>query len=108
MTEPSLQLWDMRKHDDVAWVPWGGGDKARAKILGEADGYVLTLIEAQAGYQGGPHDHTHAEFFYLINGRVRNQGVELDAGDGYAAAQGSVHTDFEALTASTYINIWKL
>ena len=76
--------------------------------MGEADGYVVTLIEAQAGYRGGPHEHNYAEFFYLITGKVRNQGVELIAGDGYAAGHGSTHSDFEALNASTYIIIWKL
>jgi hypothetical protein len=39
---------------------------------------------------------------------VRNQGTELTAGAGHAAAAGSVHDDFEALTSATYINIFKL
>jgi hypothetical protein len=32
----------------------------------------------------------------------------MTAGDGYAAVQGSMHSDFEALTAATYIIMWKL
>ena len=86
----------------------GADGKVQAKTLGEADGYVVTLVKAEPTYRGGPHEHAHAEFFYLIEGTVQNQGIEMSAGDGYAAAQGSTHSDFEALTAATYIIIWKL
>ena len=85
---PSLDKWDIRKGDDTPWAPWGADGNARAKTLGEADGYAVTLIEAEAGYRGGPHEHTHAELFFLVAGTVRSQGVELTAGDGYGAAQG--------------------
>ena len=74
-------------------MPWGEGG-ARAKILGVADGYVVALVEADAGYQGTPHEHAHAEFFYLIDGDVTNQGTTMTAGDGYAAAAGSRHDEF--------------
>jgi hypothetical protein len=36
---------------------------ARAKVLGAADGNVVALVEAEAGYHGTPHEHDHAEFF---------------------------------------------
>jgi quercetin dioxygenase-like cupin family protein len=106
--KPSLDSWDIKKNVDATWVPWGSDGNARAKTLSEADGYVVTLVEAQVGYRGGPHEHNHTEFLYLITGEVRNQGVELTAGDGYAAGQGSTHSEFEALSNSTYIIIWKL
>ena len=62
---PSLEGWDINNADQLEWVPWGEGG-ARAKILGAADGYVVALVEAAAGYQGTPHEHAHAEFFYLV------------------------------------------
>ena len=35
------------------WVPWtGSAGEAQAKILGTADGYMVTLVEAQPGYAG--------------------------------------------------------
>jgi mannose-6-phosphate isomerase-like protein (cupin superfamily) len=105
---PPREQWDIRSGLDAPWVPWGGGTKARAKVLGEADGYTVTLIAAETGYRGTPHEHAHAEFFYLIDGTVRNQGVAMSPGDGYAAACGSIHSDFEVLTPSKYINIWRL
>jgi quercetin dioxygenase-like cupin family protein len=107
MTE-LLQGWDITHAADAEWMPWGGDGKARAKVLGQADGYVVTLVEAEAGYVGAPHEHTNAEFFYLVDGELRNQGVHLKAGDGYAAAAGSHHTDFEAATAATYLVIFKV
>ena len=72
-TELSLEGWDINHAVEVEWVPWGEGG-ARAKILGVADGYVVALVEAGAGYQGTPHEHAHAEFFYLLDGSVTNQG----------------------------------
>jgi quercetin dioxygenase-like cupin family protein len=107
-TPPSLEGWDITRAADVEWVPWGQGGNARAKVLGNADDYLVVLVEARAGYQGTPHQHEYAELFYLIDGRLRNQGQELTAGDGYAAAAGSTHDDFEALAPSTYLSIFRV
>jgi uncharacterized protein len=107
-TPPSLEGWHITHADQAEWAPWGEGAKARAKLLGSADGYLVMLVEAQEGYEGSPHQHEHAEFFYLVRGRLRNQGLELTAGDGYAAAAGSVHDDFVALEPSTYLVAFRL
>jgi uncharacterized protein len=100
--------WDINRFDDAEWIPWGSRDDARAKILGQADGYMVVLVEAQAGYRGDPHTHEFAEFSYVIEGTVRNQGKELRGGDGYAAAAGSTHTDFEATTAARLVVIFRI
>lgn len=107
-SHPSTDGWDINHAPDAQWMPWGSTGDARAKILGSADGYHVVLVEADAGYRGTPHTHEHAEFFYLVDGRIRNQGEELDAGDGYAAAAGSTHEDFEALAPSTYVSIFRI
>lgn len=108
MTAYPLDGWDITRAADADWVPWGAQNDARAKVLGSADGYTVALVEAQAGYQGTPHEHAHAEFFYLVDGHIRNQSEELKSGDGYAAAAGSMHTDFEAVAPSTYLSIFKI
>jgi hypothetical protein len=41
MTTALQEGWDMGAAADAAWVPWGEGDRARAKILGTGDGYLL-------------------------------------------------------------------
>jgi quercetin dioxygenase-like cupin family protein len=103
-----LDGWDIHHDEDTDWMPWGEGDLARAKVLGEADGFVVALVEAKAGYVGGPHEHTNPEFLYVVDGTVRTQGVVLGPGDAYAAATGSVHTDFGAEGDATYLSIFRL
>jgi quercetin dioxygenase-like cupin family protein len=107
-SRPSTDGWDINRGADAEWVPWGSTGDARAKVLGSADGYQVVLVEADAGYRGSPHLHEHAEFFYLLAGRIRNQGRELDKGDGYAAAAGSTHDDFEVLDPATYLTIFRI
>src|SRR5262245_40326140 len=105
----SLEGWNIVAADDSEWFPWiGSAGEARAKILGAADGYSVMLVEAQPGYAGQPHEHAFAEFNYVVAGTVRNQGGEMKAGDGYAAAAGSTHADFETESGATYIVIFKL
>jgi quercetin dioxygenase-like cupin family protein len=105
----SFEGWNIVRADETDWVPWtGSAGEARAKILGTADGYMVVLVEAQPGYAGTPHEHAYAEFNYVVSGSVRNQGEEMVAGDGYAAAAGSTHTDFETDSGATYIVIFKI
>jgi uncharacterized protein len=112
-TEPTqlthdLTGWDIARAATIDWVPWGEGDHARAKVLATADGYLVALVEAQVGYTGTPHEHAHAEFLYVLSGRLRNQGRTMEAGDAYAAAAGSVHDDFVVEEPSTYLSLFKL
>ena len=106
--EHSLEGWDLGKFDEVEWSPWGSGDNARAKVMASADGFYVSVVEAQPGYQADPHEHTYPEFIYVIEGKVRTQGRELVQGDAYAAAPGSVHTDFASETGATYLSILKI
>ena len=108
-SEISLDGWDIKKAGDEEWMPWtGSAGEARAKILGSADGYFVTLVEAQPGYEGAPHVHAYAEFNYVVDGTVRNQGQTMERGDGYAAAAGSTHTDFATETGATYLVVFKI
>jgi quercetin dioxygenase-like cupin family protein len=105
----SLEGWNIVRAEETEWVPWtGSAGEARAKSLGTADGYMVTLVEAKPGYAGTPHEHGYAEFNYVVDGTLRNQGREMSAGDGYAAAAGSTHSDFETETGATYIVIFKI
>jgi quercetin dioxygenase-like cupin family protein len=104
----SLDGWDIERSDELDWVPWGSRGDARAKILGSAEGFTVALVEAEPGYRGDPHVHEHPEFLYVVDGSLRNQGQEMKAGDGYAAAPGSSHTDFESGSGATYISIFKI
>jgi anti-sigma factor ChrR (cupin superfamily) len=105
---PSLDSWDIHHAPDVDWIPWGSQGNAQAKVLAEVDGYTVALIQAEAGYQTAAHDHAYPEFFYLLDGVIRNQGQVMNAGDAYAAGAASTHTDFETQTAASYISIFRL
>jgi quercetin dioxygenase-like cupin family protein len=105
----SLEGWDIVSAARADWVPWtGAAGEARAKILGSADGYTVVLVEAKPGYTGSPHEHAHAEFHYVVEGTLRNQGKTMSAGDGYAAAAGSNHSEFVTESGATYIVIFKI
>jgi quercetin dioxygenase-like cupin family protein len=104
----SLENWDMKALDDVEWGPWGSGGNARAKVLASGDGYFLALVEAEPGYSGDAHEHAYAEFLYVVEGTLRNQGREMTKGGAYVAAAGSTHADFATDTGATYISIFKL
>jgi quercetin dioxygenase-like cupin family protein len=105
----SLEGWDIVSADEAGWVPWAGSaGEARAKVLGSADGFTVVLVEAQPGYRGNSHVHSHPEFNYVVDGTVRNQGVEMKAGDGYGAEAGSSHDDFMTESGATYVVIFKL
>ena len=104
----SLEGWNIGREASVEWQPWGGDGFARAKVLAVADGFHIILVEAAAGYRGGPHEHVYPEFLYVIAGTLRTQGQELIAGDAYAAASGSVHQDFVTDAGATYLTIFKV
>lgn len=107
LTHP-LAGWAIGHLADVDWVPWGSRGDARAKVLAEADGFHVVLVEAEPGYHGDEHEHAHPEFLYVVAGELRNQGVAMGAGDAYAAATGSQHTDFATDTGATYVSIFRL
>jgi quercetin dioxygenase-like cupin family protein len=105
----SLDGWDIVSADEADWMPWtGSAGEARAKVLGTADGYTSVLVEAKPGYRGSEHEHAFTEFNYVVDGTLRNQGREMKAGDGYAAAAGSTHADFETDTGAKYIVIFRI
>jgi quercetin dioxygenase-like cupin family protein len=105
----SLQGWNIVRAAESDWLPWtGSAGEARAKILGTADGFTVVLVEAQPGYRGNPHAHSYPEFSYVVHGTVRNQGQDMKAGDGYAAAAGSAHDVFATDSGATYIVVFKI
>jgi quercetin dioxygenase-like cupin family protein len=104
----ALEGWNFTRSEDLEWLPWGSQGDARAKVLAVADGFHVVLVEAQPGYQGEAHVHDHPEFLYVLDGDVRSQGQGMKPGEAYAAAAGSVHTDFATESGATYLSIFKL
>ena len=94
----------------IAVGPAGTGVTVKASDA--ETGGLCTVWEGEvpAGAVGaGPHyHHGRDEFFYLLDGTVRTQGKVITAGDGYAAAAGSMHTDFVVESAAKYLIIFRL
>ncbi|MFE0461634.1 cupin domain-containing protein [Kitasatospora sp. NPDC058965] len=108
---PSLDGWDIARldgDDSLPWIPWGSQGKARARIAARADGYQVAVVEAEPGYRTEPHVHQHAEFLYVIEGTLTNQGRRMTTGDVFAAAAGSEHTHFTAETAVRYLSVFRV
>lgn len=103
-----LDGWDLSTDHDADWVPWGSAGNAEARVLAVGDGYHVVLVRAEAGYTGEPHVHEQTEFLYVVEGTVRTQGRTLSAGDAYAAAIGSPHTDFTTVGGATFVSTFKL
>jgi quercetin dioxygenase-like cupin family protein len=108
MNTDTAHGWSINATGTSDWIDWGEGDRARAKVLASGDGYLVVLVEADAGYVGTPHHHTDTEFGYVLSGTLRNQHQIMEAGGAYVAERGSDHTDFDALDAATYLTIFKL
>ena len=104
----SLTGWDITNAADVEWAPWGPHGDAKAKLLASADGYNVVLVVADPGYTGDPHIHRFPEFLYVIDGTLHTQGQVVATGDAYAAAAGSVHTEFRTDSGATYVTVFKL
>jgi len=104
--ETSLDGWDIGTGDTIGWVPLGTDGLARAKLLATGGGSYVALIAAEPGYHADPHTHAHAEFLYIVDGTVRNQGRQMRQGDAYAAEAGSTHTDFTTATGATYLAVF--
>lgn len=83
-------------------APTGG---CRVTVLGAADGLQIALVDAGPGYVWDPHVHGFPEFLFVLHGTVRTQGRALGPGDGYTAATGSSHPEFETPTGARYLLI---
>ena len=103
----SMDGWNLGRFDDADWSPWGSGGNARAKILAQGDGYYAALVEASPAYVGDPHEHSHTEFLYVVDGWLRTQGETLRRGDAFVADAGSKHEQFDTPEGATYLSIFK-
>ena len=104
----SLTGWDIGQFDQTDWIPWDTGDKAKAKSSPSPTASTSLSSKPTPDTRGGPHEHTHPEFLYVVNGTLRTQGQKMSAGDAYAASPGSTHNDFTVDTDHTYLLIFKL
>lgn len=96
--------WNFADSGAMPWQPMGEG--IAMKTLGMAGGRMIATFQFQPGYEGGVHDHTDAEFTYILEGSLISQGVLMTAGHAYAAESGTTHDDFRTETGCTLVSVF--
>ena len=84
------------------------GLSVEMKSLGAADGRMIALFRFAAGYVGGAHDHTDAEFSYILEGSMVSQGVQMEVGHAYDVEAGTTHDDFRTDNGCTLVSVFKI
>ncbi len=96
--------WNFSDSGSMPWQPMGEG--IAMKSLGMAGGRMIATFQFQPGYEGGVHEHTDAEFSYILEGSLISQGVLMTAGHAYAAEPGTTHDDFRTETGCTLVSVF--
>ena len=104
--EISTEGWTFADSAAIEWNDLGPG--IAMKMLGGADGRVIAMFEFEAGYVGGVHEHTDAEFTYVLDGSIVSNGVLMEAGHSYAVGAGTTHSEFRTDTGCTVISVFPM
>lgn len=102
--EHSTEGWTFADSSAMPWQEMGPG--VAMKLLGGADGRVISLFTFEPGYVGGTHEHTDAEFTYVLEGSIVSNGVLMEAGHSYAVGAGTTHTEFRTDTGCTVVSVF--
>ncbi len=96
--------WTFADSNAMEWQEMAPGVKM--KMMGGADGRVIAMFHFDAGYEGGTHDHTDAEFSYVLDGEIVSNGVTMSAGHAYAAQKGTTHDEFRTERGATLVSVF--
>jgi anti-sigma factor ChrR (cupin superfamily) len=96
--------WTFTDSGEMDWQERGPG--VAMKTLGVADGRMQAMFKFDAGYVGGTHGHTDAEFTYILEGEVISNGVLMAAGHSYAAQAGTTHSEFRTDSGCTLVSVF--
>jgi len=98
--------WTFTDAATVDWQPMGEG--IAMKALAPAGGRLMAMFKFDAGYVGGTHDHSDAEFTYILEGSIISNGVLMEAGHAYAAEPGTTHSEFRTETGATLVSVFPM
>ena len=73
--------WTFTDQATLDWQEFGTG--VAMKTLGGPNGRAIALFKFDAGYVGSPHEHTDAEFSYILEGDLISNGVTMTTGHAY-------------------------
>lgn len=98
--------WTFTDQESLPWLDVGDG--IGMKALGQANGRIMAMFRFKAGYVGGVHEHTDAEFTYVLEGEIISNGVTMTAGHAYAAEAGTTHQEFRTDSGATLVSVFPL
>lgn len=104
--EISTKGWTFTDSGPMDWQNMGPG--VDMKMLGGADGRVIAMFQFEAGYVGDVHEHTDAEFTYVLDGSIVSNGVLMEAGHSYAVGAGTTHSEFRTDTGGTVVSVFPM
>ena len=78
------------------------------KMMGGANGRMISLFKFDAGYVGTAHEHGDAEFSYILEGELISNGVKMTTGHAYAAEAGTTHEEFRTDTGATLVSVFQV
>ena len=96
--------WTFADANRIDWQPLIAG--MAMKALGSVGGRAMALFRFEAGYIGDMHVHADAEFVYILEGTAVSEGIRMSAGHAYAAAPGTVHTEFRSESGVVLLSVF--
>lgn len=98
-----LSGFSLKDEKELPWIPSKFAAGVEVKNLGKANGRAVQLVKFSPAASFPSHTHTDAEFLYVLEGEVFQNGVKLTAGCSATAAAGSVDETFVSPNGCLFI-----
>ena len=95
-------------HADLPWIPSKFAPDVQVKNLGKANGRAMQLVRFQPAASFPAHLHTDAEFLFMLEGEVIQNGHKLHAGWSTVAPAGTHDTEFVSPSGCTFLLVYAL
>jgi anti-sigma factor ChrR (cupin superfamily) len=94
------------RSDEIAWVPTPlPGVKIKSLYVDSARKYLTSLVSLEAGATYPAHRHGDVEEFYVLQGELFGEGINVRAGDYCRSEPGSIHGDAKT-DAGALLLVW--
>jgi anti-sigma factor ChrR (cupin superfamily) len=90
----------------VSWRPSTFATGVEVKDLGRANGRAMQLVRFQPGAAFPAHKHTGAEFIYVLEGDLIQEGQPLKRGWASVAPSGTEDADVRSESGCVFLIIY--
>ena len=95
-------------HDQLPWIPSRFAPGVEVKNLGKANGRAMQLVRFQPGASFPAHLHTDAEFLFMLEGEVFQNGQRLGTGWSSVAPAGTRDSTFVSPAGCSFLLVYAL